>query len=411
MSRGDDDRAGRRVRAFGPGTALGLALLAVWAGWWVESARRDRLVIGRLAWMPALPFLAGDFTVSIDHTARLFAAGGDPYRRDDWVCAVFPYPPMVPRVFAWVSLVDTPTAARVWLSALAAVLAAGGVAAWKTRRELGLSPIPLSWALAAALYSTPAVMAMERGQCDPLAVPALVAVSWLLRRRSPGRDVAAGALLGLTAWLKYYPGFAAVGLLALGRRRALAAFVAAAGLVGLIDLADVRRSVANGAAVSARVRALGPGACFPWGHSFDQGWPALWAAAPSPWRRLGSVPDPLVAAALILPAVALVSRRVGRARDPGPLVAPLLLWLTAAATFAMPFSTDYNLVPLPLAALAVWDRRDRPAVHAAMGALLPWWQPVALPVEGCWLFLVKLAGLYAVGASLAARALSDGPSR
>ena len=100
----------------------------------------------------------------------------------------------------------------------------------------------------------------------------------------------------------------------------------------------------------------------------------------------------------------MIARRVARSVDPAPLVFPLFLWLTAAATFGMPYAIDYNLIPLCLAAVAVWDRRDGLAVNASMAALLVWWQPVALPVDGRLLFLVKLAALYAVGASLARRA-------
>ena len=70
----------------------------------------------------------------------------------------------------------------------------------------------------------------------------------------------------------------------------------------------------------------------------------------------------------------------------------------------MPYSNDYNLLPLPLCALAVWDRRDPAWVHLALGLLLACWQPVRPPVDAEVLFVIKLAALYAVGASLCARA-------
>src|SRR5205823_798342 len=71
-------------RGHGAGTALSataLGLIGLWVAWWVASARRDHLVLGRLTWVPTLPVLAGDFRVHIDHAARLQAAGLDPYRQ------------------------------------------------------------------------------------------------------------------------------------------------------------------------------------------------------------------------------------------------------------------------------------------------------------------------------------------
>lgn len=383
-------------------TFLALLLLAAWAGLWVKSLGDDRYALGKATWVPPLAFMAGDFKVHIDHVARLYAAGVDPYRRQgDWVCACFPYPPMVPRLFSWVALVSTPAAVRIWLAVLAGVLGAGALAACRTRRALGLSPtLPAAVVVAALACSSPALLAMERGQCDPAVIPALLAVAWLLRGRTTGRDLAAGAVLALAAWVKYYPGLAALAFPALGRWRALAAFVAVAALVGAFDRVEVRKSVENGLAISRAIPRHYP--TLPLNHSIVAEWRSLWVRRFVPLLRKIK---PLWAAALLLiPPVALVTRRVARARDPGPLAFPFLLWLTAAATFAMPYSVDYNLVVLPLAALAVWDRRDPLLAHAGLACLLVWWQPVALPVRGEWLFYAKLAGLYAVGASLASRA-------
>ena len=67
-------------------------------------------------------------------------------------------------------------------------------------------------------------------------------------------------------------------------------------------------------------------------------------------------------------------------------------------------ANDYSLVFLPLAALAVWDRRDPLMVHVALGLLLLWWQPLALPIDARLLFVIKFLGLGAVGACLVRRA-------
>jgi hypothetical protein len=113
----------------------------------------------------------------------------------------------------------------------------------------------------------------------------------------------------------------------------------------------------------------------------------------------------VAAACLLVPAVAVLGRRLARtpAALHGPLIFPFFLWLTAAATYAMPYSNDYNLTTVPLAALCVWDRRDPWCVHFCMLLLVLWWQPLALPVPGEAIFLIKLAALYAVGLSLLGR--------
>src|SRR6476619_2492089 len=143
-------------------TAAAAVLMGLWVAWWGASIARDSLVCGERTWVPVLPFLAGDFTVHIDHVARAWSSGINPYQHPcDWVCALFPYPPMVLRLFAWVSLVSTPTAVRIWLAVVAGCLVVGAVAVWRTRRALGLSAIPLAVIVVAVLYSTPAVVAMR----------------------------------------------------------------------------------------------------------------------------------------------------------------------------------------------------------------------------------------------------------
>ena len=82
-----------------------------------------------------LPVVAGDFQIHIDHVARLWASGINPYERPcDWVCSLFPYPPMILRLFAWVRFVSTSTAVWIWLPCIAACLAAGAIAAGRTRK-------------------------------------------------------------------------------------------------------------------------------------------------------------------------------------------------------------------------------------------------------------------------------------
>lgn len=395
----EPDRKTLGARALG---AVSLALIVLWIAWWIKSIQQDSLVYGDRTWATPLPFLAGDFKVHIDHTARILVAGTNPYRlTDDWVCAEFPYPPMIPRLFAWVALVSTPMAIRIWLGAVSVMLGIGAVAAWRTRRALGLWLVPLPALAVALIYSTPAVLAMERGQCDPLVIPAMLAVAWLAREGSTRRQLMAGGLLGVTAWIKYYPGLAVFGLLALGRWKAAVAFVVVAGLIGLVDRVEVRQSIENGKrlahGISSTPRVL------PTVHSLVSCWKALPVVRAN--RPLRKIPPPVAAGLLLVPALLTVSAQVARSRDAAPLIAPYLLWLTALATFAMPYAIDYNLVPLPLAALCVWDRRDPVLVHIMMGLLLLWWQPIALDVSGNVLLVIKLGAIYAVGYCLVRRAM------
>jgi Glycosyltransferase family 87 len=390
-------------------TGAAVVLVALWAGFWVEAARRGAVPEGasRLAWTPALPVLGADFR-SVDHVARLYGEGRDPTAlTDDWICMLYPYPPFVNRAFGWVRFMSTESALSLWLVALTGIYSVGAVAGWRSRRELRLSALPLAVVVAAVLCSTPALLALERGQIDPLVIPILVVAAWLLREKSAGRELLAGGLLGAAAWLKYYPGVVLFGLLALKKPKAAAAFVLVAGVIGVVDQAEVRRAVEIGGrwtTIHEKEKTLS--FVHATKHAVADAWRPLWVRAHRPWRYLGRVPDAWASVLLLIPPVVLVSLRLARREEPGPLILPYFLWLTAAATFAMPTSIDYSLVPLPLAALAVWDRRDRLAVQVGLGVLLLWWQPFALPLDGRLVFVAKLAGFYAVGASLSARAVA-----
>lgn len=382
-------------------SALALVALALWVAWWVASVVRGSLILGQYTNLLPMPWLASDFVSNIDHVARVKAAGINPYLHPpDLFCALFPYPPTVLRLFGWVNLASPPSAVKIWLSVLAAVVVSSGYGAWRRRRSLGVSPVPSALAVAVVAYSAPATSALERGQLDPLLAPVLAAAAWLLGGGGVGRELAAGALLGAAAWVKYYPGAILFGLLALRRWRGAAAFLIVAGAIGLIDRVEVARSIENGRAL-AKTR---QGARIPvhaLSHSITGEWSSLDVVTRLPPLR--RIPGPVAAFVLIGPAIALVARRVSRAGGDRRLTAPFFFWLTAAATFAMPYSNDYNLMPLVLAAVAVWDRRDPPWVHVVLASLLVCWQPLALPISGQFIFAVKLAALYAVGASLSSR--------
>lgn len=390
-----DDRRGRLTFCL---SALGWAVLAAWSGVWALSALNGRFTPGQGWWFPPLPFIQGDFQVHIEHVARIYASGVDPYTvKGDWVCESFPYPPMVPRLFAWVALVSPETAKAVWLGVSGLILIGGGCAAALTRRSLGRSHVPAPLVVALFVTGTPALFAMERGQCDPLVIPAMFLAAVLLRRKVRWADLAAGGLLGLTAWVKYYPGLAVVALFGLRRGYGLLAFVAVAGLIGLVDREEFVHSIRNGQALAAASPRLHP--LQPAKHSIVEDWKSIKVVRQTRWLR--QIPAPLAAGLLIGPAVAVVALGLRRHGDDSPAdLFPTLLWLVAAATFVMPYSIDYNLTPLPLAALCVWDRRDKPLTHFAMLLMLAWWQPFQFGDYAEALFFAKLAGLYAVALSL-----------
>jgi hypothetical protein len=390
------------------GTILGLGLIGAWVAFLVVTLRRDSMIFGTSTWIPVLPFLAGDFRVHVDHVARLQAAGIDPHQHPE--CSLYPYPPMIGRLYYWVRYFEPHIASAIWQGFSAMLLAAGGVAAWRTRRELGIAPIPLALIIVGVLYNTPALFLVERGQIDVLILLPILASVWLLRRRGGLAELTAGGLLGAAAWVKYYPGVVVVALIALGRRKATAAFAVVAALIGIVDFDGFRQSVRKGSAVSTVFSEMAEQypIVHPVQHSISQAWRQLWFVRPFPILR--KIPGVVVAAVLLVPLVLLVSRRVARAAHPEPLIYPLILWLVAAATFGLPYSNDYNLSLLPIAALAVWDRRDRPSIQVALGLSMIWSQPVWLPVDGQILLLFKVGALYAIGGCLAARAVGVDPT-
>lgn len=396
----DSDFSPRATRT---ATALGLIALVLWAGWWIRSRLDGRLAGARYTWVPALDFLGGDFVVHIDHTARVWASGDDPYRAGDEVCSIFPYPPMIPRLFGWVAAMPTAAARDVWMACLSGLLAIGAISANRSRSRFGLARLPATVAIAAIVFSTPALFVIERAQCDGLVIAFLIGSSALLRKRTAPAEIAAGALIALAAWIKYYPGLALIGLVAMRRWRAVGACCAVGLALGGYDFRGVMRSLENCRVVVAQ---FAPGRTWVLtpDHSLSYGWKSLWRG--TILKPLGRIPGTVAAMLVLGPIVAMVGRRVLTIpRDLAPRIAlPLLTWLVAVATFFPPIANDYNLIFLPLAALAVYSPRDRPIVHMLAAYLVLWWQPLHLPITGGLLLGCKVAGAWGVGLSLIARA-------
>ncbi len=381
---------------------VGCTLLVLWCIWWVNSLRQNRLVSVHRTWI-GVPCFGTDFYRNLDRPTRIWMAGGDPYADKQ---QLFCYPPLVTRLFAWTTWMTPRAALAVWVTAMGVIAAAGAWVAWRARCRLRLQRIPLVLALIAILFSSSVMFAMERGNYDLVCIPVLIAGWALMKRRSKYTDILAGIVLAVAPWAKVYPGLLAVGLVGLRRWRVLASFVVAGAAIGLANLDETLRWLENNdlhiAGVYQLAEAFPEGPIWPWQHSLTECWPRIWMHTPLHW--LGWIPGSVAAACLLTPLLAWVTYRVYRCPKRSRLAYPYLLWVLALATFVPPVANDYNLFFLPMAAVAVWDRRDPLLVHLAMALLLLWWQPLLLPIGGRILLPIKLCGLAAVAVSLSERA-------
>ncbi|MCI0457439.1 MAG: DUF2029 domain-containing protein [Gemmataceae bacterium] len=262
--------------------------------------------------------------------------------------------------------------------------------------------LPFPLLLAALLCSTPIFYAMERGNCDLLALLFLLPAVWALRGQSWWRDSLAGSCLALAAWVKIYPGIVLLGLLSLRRWRAFGCATLVAVGLALLQWPQLPAFLHNAQELAAQHAPSRGGQVGTTVHTLSGCWPLIWTAKPFRW--LAAMPPTLGAAALLAPILLWVSWRLFRCPRAARLHYPYLVWLMGAATYLPLVSNDYNLFFVPLAALAVWDRRDPVWVHLLMAYTLLWWQPLWLPVGPRLLLLTKLLALVAVGGSLVTRA-------
>lgn len=406
--------------------AFGCALIAAWAGWWLISLRNGMLWADEIIRVPAWKHLGLDFQHNYLATLH-WLRGGNPYIEEfgDWR-GKFAYPPVVLPLFAWCGLFGRTTAMILWMGAITGII---GVAAWaagRTRAALDLARLPLVLMLGLLLVSQPVLFATERGQADAIVLAMIVVAAFALQRQpSWGRDILIGLCLAVAAWVKVYPAVLIFGLLALGAWRAFGLSVLAAALIGLMPLRATMQFVrASTAAQQDRVGFLSeisewlfyptrhrPAELILYpaisvdSHSLTTYWATFWNYFPVYW--LARTPGVVGAAVVLAPIVVWVSWRVYRSAGRARLALPYLLWITAAATFGLPVSYDYNLIFLPVAALAVCDRRDGVAWAAVVVSMFAWAQPfIVLPFPGHVdvLFFLKLISLMGVGFCLIARA-------
>jgi len=374
------------------------ALILIWTVWWVFSMHQDHLLYVEHFWFGKFPAFGADFLQTVDQPARTWVQGNDPYAREH----LFVYPPLVPRLFAWTTLVSPDTALNIsiWILAFSAIL--GAWCSWKTRIDLCIDAIPLAVSTSAILFSFPVIFGMERANFDLLILPFLVISVFLLKKGSPSSEIIAGVVLSLTPWLKIYPGLLAVGLFALKKWKAMIAFITSGLLIGLVNIHETFRFIRNTRihineakgilAMSVDKKIL------PWHHSLTECWGWLWMNTP-----LESISGYLGTAVMLGILLIWVGIYIYRCPGRQVLTYPYLTWILSLATFVPAVSNDYNLFFIPLTALAIWDHRDPIIVHIGMLPVLLWWQPLYLPIDGRALLFIKLFALIVLSISLIKR--------
>jgi hypothetical protein len=369
---------------------VGCLLCVLWLAWWIFSIQHNHLKFSERLWFGKYPAFGIDFVFNTDKPTRIWVQGGNPYLGEP----VYPYPPLTHRIFAWTSLMSPHSAMVVFMASLALFTGIGTLLAWQTRRMLALTPIPLPLALAAMLLSFPVVFAMERGNYDLLCIPFIVASIWFLNKETKHAQIIAGVLLSVTPWLKIYPGLLFVGLMALRRWRTLAAFVISALGIGILcwqEMTPFLNATLKHIQMFRGIENLpGDAIYWPWQHSIGGWWRLLWRDTP-----LRAIPGDWVGMLVLFSLLVWVSVSIYRCANRRVLAYPLLLWILALATFVPVVANDYNLFFLPMAIIALWDKRDPIFVHLMTAPLLLWWQPFYLPIDGYVLFVFKTLGLFA----------------
>ena len=422
MGKSSQRTAGSRAASI-----LGWTLILGWATWWALAFANGALWGVHATRVPAWKFLGLDFQHNYD-AARFWLSGHNPYVEQfgDWR-GTFAYPPIVLPLFAWCALLSQKAAYIVWTGFVGGATAVGAAFAARSRQTQKLLCFPLPLIVGTLLWSLPVLFAAERGQTDVLVLLAIVvAVAALGRPPSWRRDLLIGLCLAVATWIKIYPVFALLGLIPLRAWRSFGLGVLQAALIGLVPfratilwietsaeaqkdrvgfVTEIKQWLFDHASHRPAELTLYPTISAD-AHSLTTYWATFWKHFGLWW--LERMPGALGALLVLMPPAIWVSLRVLPSADASRarLAYPYLLWLVAIATFLMPVSYDYNLFYLPLAALAVWDRRD-PWVLSAItfAATFVWWQPFRLPgfVNAEVYMGLKLISLACVGMHLVRR--------
>lgn len=387
----------------------GVVLLAFWAVIWTISLRKNHLVIEQYTRVPCFLYLSCDFDINY-YATRTWLAGGAPYQDyrkrfgelEGGFSHKYDHPPLVLVLFSWCTLLPHNTAVILWFIVQTAVSFLAVFTCWRNRNKLDLFCVPLPLLLAAILFSYPVQFEMERGNWNMLVLLFLLMTVAALRGRSIWCDFLGGAFAGIAVWIKVYPALFLLGLLALRRWRAAGFFGIVVLLIGLSDIQGARDFAEN---IQESARFSTPdyeGGFISCSHTVSGSWLLLCRNAHLNW--LGGLPGTAGWGLLVFPVVLWVSYWIWRIPNPSRLIYPYFLWLMASATYLPPIANDYSLLFLPLAALAVWDCRDKPIIHVLMTFMIIWWQPLGSPLSSKDLFYCKLVSLVSVALILVSRA-------
>lgn len=425
--------------------AAGWILILTWMIWWAVSLfPADKqaddqtprladgkpfpaLVNGKRTWMGpiAWPFLGLDFIHEYSGGRKL-ASGHNPYKGMEGHIFYdkFAYPPIVLPFYLWAGIVPPDQtysvqardgamreysypqrAIRLWTVVMGLVFGWTAYMAWRGRQAAGSQPLAFSLVAGLILLSFPVIFAMERGSCDLLMlVPIMLAGRLLSRTAEPGtrramlREIGAGILIGLAAWIKLYPAMLVLPLLAMRKWKAAIASVAMMAVIGMATFPWAMQWIQNVKELLGTQNQQ----FIPFSHTLSGHWNLICQSIG--FEAMGKIPGGIGAALVVGPIALGLAWLAYHKRQSASLALPILLWTTALATFWPLISFDYNLFYLPLAAVIVWDRNDPWWVHMGGACLLLTMQPWGLADNaGGMMLLLKFFALIGIGLSLAVK--------
>ena len=184
--------------------------------------------VAYLSWMGVAPDLANNYT-----GAMVLRSGGMIYDTDLPLFVGYDNPPLTAILTMPLTLFDLQTAIRLFLSLNVLLLIASLALIFMTKREYLLRYPYWLVALALLLNLDPVLDSVLLGQLDLLILFLIVAAYWGYRS---GREVVAGASLGLATMIKISPGLLILYFLFKRRLRVVASAFATVALIGSLSL-------------------------------------------------------------------------------------------------------------------------------------------------------------------------------
>jgi Glycosyltransferase family 87 len=361
---------------------------------WSHSVKKWQVRNSPVTWYGPYEFISVDFIHNYQ-ASRFWLNGGNPYveKFGDPLDRKLCYAPIVLLYFSWCKLVTIDKAIGIWTISLGCFACLGAWAAWRSRKESNLTPVPFFAAIAMIATCSPVGYAMERGNYDLMLVPLVLLAAWGLRRTGWLSDAVIGYSLALAIGLKVYPGLLLFALLTLRRWRAIGCTAVALLLFALFQFENLPYFLTNLRELAAyHYREFTQNSVVHHNaHSLSSSWVPMWEG--TKLRILTRIPNMLAAVSFVGGLLLWVSWHVYRSPDAKRVILPYLLWIAAAATFVPRISNDYNLFFLPMAMLAVWDRKDSLYTHIGLGLLCVYLQPIGFPISPSVLMGIKMAGL------------------